>query len=620
MTNPTNVLGSPVFPPSSSSPELSEGFPTRRSEELSTSSRTASAASVLAASSTSLDRCPSGASTLSLPLGGRGATLINTSTAKAALSMTFHGDEEEGAGITFGKGFGPPSEDSGDMAGITFGKGFDLSCEDSEDMAGITFGEGFDLSWEDSEDMAGITLTTAPRMAVAAPAPVAVVDSVTSNARAKAFEKACSVENTAVRVLETALRVLNLETPTEPEFTAATKSALESALASAKADLTKAQATATKSSGGIHVPTFGQIWSSDPILVRTLRLYLDQPGITMTRTDLGQTAFFVKDHNDSILAVVKPETLEPGATPGMGGQAKNGIRPREAAAGELLAYNYSKLFPEGCFPVPATVLAEVSSPTISAIAPADLGSAAATTTAKASLQLFVPDCKSFRALTQEERAALNTEQVQNTAIFDILLANADRHEDNILIDSKGNLQLIDNGLILPRKLSSRAIFAWLALPQAKEALNTKTKEFILKLDPSMLASVIQGPAFRDLPDFSTEQFADRFNAHTVAVELLKQGVKNGLSLYEIGRFLSNQGSGLYEEGDITIGAAILKAWQDGEDKSPERLQGIIGQFMTAYKAKGTEVSSEHEGFSAEHPKFESVCTNSLDAIRFMKAV
>jgi|GEM_PF-4186043 len=372
----------------------------------------------------------------------------------------------------------------------------------------------------------------------------------------------------------------------------------------------------------LYFPLFRDLYSTDPSLIATLHSILHQPGLIITRADRGDTAYFVKTGNGDPLVVVKPTILEPESSfHGYGMIVKEGIGSAEAPGGELLAYEYSRLF-GGRFPVPPTVLGELTSPTIEGFSSDYSVSAASTNYVKASFQLFVPHCRNLSELSGRDKAELNIEQLQNAAIFDICLVNTDRHAANILVDRSGNIYLIDNGLILPRKLESEGSFTWMEFPQIKRPIGPEMIHFIHSLDPSMLIGVLEVLKLRSIADFTEPEFQYRLASHIVAVELLKSGSKKGMTLYEIARFLTNANSGdFYSYCQESIAESIYDIWQMGDDKSIDALRAYINKALESYIQKKSELSIAFADFSSEHEQFESICTQALNdtRVRFLSS-
>ncbi len=316
----------------------------------------------------------------------------------------------------------------------------------------------------------------------------------------------------------------------------------------------------------------------------------------------GSAAYFASMRDNTPTVVIKPRDLEPGTARYADKEVtapKHGLLPGEGAYSEYLAYKFAAAH-EGKFNIPATSIVRIDSAALTGIDEEGTMVCAA--------QKFVAKARPLFDLKPDERARLSLSQIQNTAIFDIIMVNTDRHAGNILIDEAGNITLIDQGLILPRHFASLAVFCWLKLPQTQLPFDAETLAFIERLDSTTLASILD--ADTDVEDFAPEKFQDRFMSHLIALEVLKVGAKSGLTAYEIGRFFTKD---LKDESlfSSSIAHRIFTKWSASkESPALEDLKTLIRDSIAAYLAGKETASISATG--APLP-LEEICTRSLEA-------
>ena len=129
------------------------------------------------------------------------------------------------------------------------------------------------------------------------------------------------------------------------------------------------------------------------------------------------------------------------------------------------------------------------------------------------------------------------DEVQKIAILDIRLANSDRNDANILVirdreKQKVSLLPIDHSYCLPDTLElAWTDWVWLQWPQAKAPLEPAAKEYILGLDIKNDQRLLR------------EKLSIRepcLHIMRITGLLLQEGVRAGLTLYEIGSIMTRE--------------------------------------------------------------------------------
>jgi len=149
-----------------------------------------------------------------------------------------------------------------------------------------------------------------------------------------------------------------------------------------------------------------------------------------------------------------------------------------------------------------------------------------------SLQMFFKNegsCEDFGP------SAFPVEEVHKISVFDIRMANADRHAGNVLL-SKGEdgqtvLIPIDHGYCLPDKFED-CTFDWLYWPQAKQPYSLDTVEYINSLDAEQDIALLKFHGW-DIP-------LECANTLRISTMLLKKGVQRGLAPYAIGSIMCRE--------------------------------------------------------------------------------
>ena len=142
---------------------------------------------------------------------------------------------------------------------------------------------------------------------------------------------------------------------------------------------------------------------------------------------------------------------------------------------------------------------------------------------------------------------LPIEALQMVAIMDLCLLNQDRNKENLLLHlgKNGSWQLIpiDHGAILPREDLGQIgplNLCWMEFPQIQkeEPVSESLKQFV---ENSLSSKTLQDELERlgTLGVGDAQSFAkERVQLHIIAVTLVKEGVRQGLSLYQLGKLFT----------------------------------------------------------------------------------
>jgi len=292
-------------------------------------------------------------------------------------------------------------------------------------------------------------------------------------------------------------------------------------------------------------------------------------------------AFFLRSGGLSPVAVVKPKEHELGGSRSAYQKfdilcSKVGLAPEEGAPTECLAFLAASKY-EGKFKVPTTVYGRV-------IAKGFVPGSTAFLERTAAIQQFIPGTTMFKDCSAERLSALSPSNVHHVGIFDIIFFNTDRNSSNLLVAEDGELWLIDNGCLLPRKITSESagVFCWKQLPQTQAAFSEETKAFIRSLTPNSLQEALS--CLSSIPELSEVTFRDRYTVHMLGVELLKQGAEKDLSLFEIASFC--QAKDKYDTpllGEILGQALADTSARPLEDKIKKAVSYTMEEYV---KAKG----------------------------------
>ncbi|KAF5734992.1 Phosphoinositide 4-kinase gamma 4 gamma 4 ubdk gamma 4 pi4k gamma 4 [Tripterygium wilfordii] len=146
-----------------------------------------------------------------------------------------------------------------------------------------------------------------------------------------------------------------------------------------------------------------------------------------------------------------------------------------------------------------------------------------------SLQMFVKNSGSCEDIGP---GAFPKEEVHKISVFDIRMANADRHSGNILIGEgeEGQTVLIpiDHGYCLPENFGD-CTFDWLYWPQARQPYSASTIDYIKSLDAEQDIAILKYYGW-DVPLKCARTLR-------ISTMLLKKGVEKGLTPFAIGSIL-----------------------------------------------------------------------------------
>ncbi|PON69006.1 Phosphatidylinositol 3-kinase, Vps34 type [Trema orientale] len=149
-----------------------------------------------------------------------------------------------------------------------------------------------------------------------------------------------------------------------------------------------------------------------------------------------------------------------------------------------------------------------------------------------SLQMFMRNQGSCEDIGPR---AFPVEEVHKITVFDIRMANADRHAGNILLskgeDGRPSLIPIDHGYCLPENFED-CTFDWLYWPQAHQPYSPDTIEYINSLDAEQDIVLLKFYGW-DIP-------LECARTLRVSTMLLKKGVQRGLTPFAIGSIMCRE--------------------------------------------------------------------------------
>lgn len=160
-----------------------------------------------------------------------------------------------------------------------------------------------------------------------------------------------------------------------------------------------------------------------------------------------------------------------------------------------------------------------------------------------SFQLFAEGVP-MSALTTDQIMQIPVEEVQNIAIFDLAIVNADRNSGNWLYDQRRErLTPIDHGLTLldgtdwlEQAGLSEINCHWLSLPQVQAPLNENARQWVLNYDIDAKCR-----------QMSTLLPSSSIRAHKIQMIFLKTAVQKGMTIEQIGKLCMQTG----EEDSLT---------------------------------------------------------------------
>jgi hypothetical protein len=221
-------------------------------------------------------------------------------------------------------------------------------------------------------------------------------------------------------------------------------------------------------------------------------------------------AYRMHDKEKNVVAIFKPSDEEimcsgnPKKHPDS--PSRKGILPGEGAQREVAAYYLGG----AAAGVPATALVEIRNSSLGA-------------SKTGSLQRWVHSTSSSEDLGTSR---FSVSDVHRIGILDVVLANTDRHEGNILVTREGRLVPIDHGLCLPSTLEE-LYFCWMNWSQAKMPFDADALRFISSLSADALASRLRELSFRE----------ECIETLRITTEVLKRGAARQLSLHQIATLL-----------------------------------------------------------------------------------
>jgi len=255
---------------------------------------------------------------------------------------------------------------------------------------------------------------------------------------------------------------------------------------------------------------------TEPQLVKESRPLIESGNFALCEEGVGGT-YFIKNLDDSNVAVFKPTDEEPGAQHDPKKIVHNPMLPpgggsmREVAA-YLLDRDHFAGVPETCF------LSGVSNPNF-----------ASTNTKNGSLQRYV---KSDDVSSSMGHSSFTVDDVQRIAILDIRIFNMDRNGENMLVrneNGRNRLIPIDHTYSLPPISSlDGAFFEWQYWPQAKQPLSPETLAYVEKIDIDNDANLLRSLGFPE----------ESILTMIVTTTLLKQAVEDGWTLHDIACYIS----------------------------------------------------------------------------------
>lgn len=262
----------------------------------------------------------------------------------------------------------------------------------------------------------------------------------------------------------------------------------------------------------------------------------------------GGTYFIQGSSCNEVVSVFKPSDEEPmavnnpqGLPPSPNGEGlKRGTRVGEGALREVAAYildhprtgprprdNWSKEM--GFAGVPPTVLVQCLHKGFYHPEGFEFASKHIKI---GSLQKFM---KNFGSCEDMGPQAFPVEEVHKISVFDIRMANADRHSGNILAskgeDGKIVLVPIDHGYCLPESFED-CTFDWLYWPQAKQPYSPDTIDYIKSLNAEEDIEILKFCGW-DLSLYCARTFR-------ISTMLLKKGAERGLTPFVIGSIMCRE--------------------------------------------------------------------------------
>lgn len=173
-------------------------------------------------------------------------------------------------------------------------------------------------------------------------------------------------------------------------------------------------------------------------------------------------------------------------------------------------------------------------------------------------------------------------EVHKIGILDLHIFNTDRHGGNILICDNDNgaykLTPIDHGYSLPSSLD-RAWFDWLTWPQSRVPFEEDTKRYIESIEPDEDARMLR--QYLPIPDESIVIMK-------ISTMLLKRGVKNNLTLNQLGTMASRKTPDKPSVLEILVEDARAKAKVVCDEKDEADSEAIEQTFLAILESNMDE--------------------------------
>ncbi|XVE64673.1 hypothetical protein DITRI_Ditri07aG0119600 [Diplodiscus trichospermus] len=149
-----------------------------------------------------------------------------------------------------------------------------------------------------------------------------------------------------------------------------------------------------------------------------------------------------------------------------------------------------------------------------------------------SLQMFIKNSGSCEDMGP---GGFPVEEVHKISVFDIRMANADRHAGNILIGKGGDGQTllipIDHGYCLPENFED-CTFDWLYWPQSQKPYSSNTIDYIKSLDAEQDIALLKF--------YGWDVTVECARTLRISTMLLKKGVERGLTPFAIGSIMCRE--------------------------------------------------------------------------------
>jgi len=313
------------------------------------------------------------------------------------------------------------------------------------------------------------------------------------------------------------------------------------------------RSTAQKSAETISVSVIGSCDGASRELVNLVQGGLLRGFVPELVTEGEGGAYKMFDASKQVVAIFKPVDEEimcpknPKKHPNS--PARKGILPGEGAQREVVAYCIGS-----AAGVPPTTLVEIEN---SSFGPSKIGS----------LQKWIDGVGCSEDIGPSKFAASD---VQRIAVLDIVLANTDRHEGNMLVTDDLRVIPIDHGFCLPSTLEE-LYFAWQHWPQARTPIEDEIRHFIAAINIESLASKLRELGVR--PECVAVS-----RATTIA---LKEGAAAGLTLQQIASLIARE----CPDTPSVLEALCTKVGGIADSSSADSLVSLLKDHLSSLKPK-----------------------------------